>query len=76
MPIRDYKCYSCGLVKEIYADINDTSSKKCECGGEMKIKINPIFSFTKKYPKGHNLSATQRRELWNSDKIEDFRKIM
>lgn len=41
MPIYDYKCKDCGLVKmDIYLKINDYYDKKCFCGGDMERVCN------------------------------------
>jgi putative FmdB family regulatory protein len=33
MPLYDYKCFSCGDVKEIVHSMNDVPTLECSCGG-------------------------------------------
>ena len=47
----------------------------------VRVKIEPPQHtgggiIVKNLPKGHNLNATQRRELWKSNDPKDFRKLM
>lgn len=78
MPSYDYKCQNCNGIEEYFEPYEAVSKKHtCKnCKGEMKRMISsPNFAF-KSLPKGHNLGAKERRQLWNSDDPKDFKKLM
>ena len=76
MRFYDYKC-PCGEVVEVYEKTEDSlQSHLCPiCNAEMKRVISTPQFNSRRMPQGHRLSASQRKELWKSDNINDFRKI-
>ena len=78
MPFFDFRCSNCNKVLEYFESIRASQEDHTcpECGASMtRLISSPNFNF-KDLPKGHNLNATKRRELWNSDDPNDFRKLM
>jgi len=76
MKFFDWKCYNCNTVKEYYEKFNNDPHICEKCGTEMKriITSPPQHNF-KNLPPGHNLSATKRRELWNSRDSKDVLQL-
>ncbi len=79
MPFYDYKCSNCGaILEDVWEMPSDGGGKVCaQCGSKSLNRcIGSIAGINfKDLPKGHNLSATERRRLWNSDDPKDFKKI-
>lgn len=69
------ECKDCKI--RYHHELYDADKNCIRCGRELteieKEKF-PNFFF-KKMPQGWRLSASQRKELWHSDDINDFRKI-
>lgn len=43
MPVYSYICPKCGKTKEVLKELKDYDKpEKCECGAEMKKKVNKI----------------------------------
>jgi len=79
MPLYEYECSICGTIfDEFHPMSEDTTPRKCpKCQDGMGRRIFSKQNFHQKaLPKGHNLSATKRRELWNSNDPKDFRQLM
>lgn len=83
MPLYEYKCKVCNNVFELFKPMSESTKEQLcpHCGKAGKKsagkRIYSIQTFhDKKLPKGHNLSATKRRELWNSNDPKDFRQLM
>lgn len=76
MPFYDFKCMNCGEIEEFYESMNNKNEHICKkCNTIMKKQFSTFQFNFKNLPRNHNLSATQRKELWNSNDIKDFRKI-
>lgn len=80
MPFYDYRCNDkkCNNLDEFFEGVfsNENTHYCSKCKGESHRIISGETMFThKNLPFGHNLSATERRRLWNSDDPKDFRKI-
>ena len=79
MPIYEYECGLCEIVFEEHHPMSEaTAPRKCpNCKDGIGRRIFSKHNFhSKELPKGHNLSATQRRKAWNSNDPKEFRKIM
>jgi putative FmdB family regulatory protein len=81
MPFYDYRCpdEGCNNIQEFYERTTDDEKEHlCKACGSLMHRIITTAPAVKhkKLPKGHNLSATKRRELWGSDDPNNFRKLM
>lgn len=78
MPFYDYKCNNCGnKIIDVYETVKGDCHNCPLCNSSMSRCISsPIMFRYKDLPKGHNLSATKRREAWNSNDPNKFREIM
>lgn len=78
MPTYDHRCDDCNKVLEYLESVSKSQEvHTCpECGASMtRLISSPNFNF-KDLPKGHNLNATKRRELWNSDDPKSIKDLM
>ena len=79
MPFYDYQCPNCkNEITDIWESMNNTNEHRCsKCNSNMKRKIYGFQAIHfKDLPKGHNLSATKRREYWNSNDPKKFKELM
>jgi len=79
MPFYDYKCSNCkNEITDIWESINNIKEHRCpECNSNMERKMCGFQAIHyKDLPKGHNLSATKRREYWNSNDPKKFKELM
>lgn len=78
MPIYQYRCSICDhYFEETHPMSEGSEPRKCpECKDGMgrRILSTPAITF-KNLPKGHDLTHSKRRKLWNSPDVRDFRKI-
>lgn len=78
MPSYDYRCDKCNNKIEVFEKVSDDKkAHPCpQCSNLMhRIISGKKYVNYKDLPKGHNLSATKRRELWHSKDPKDFKLI-
>ena len=83
MPLYEYKCQRCNNNFELFKPMSESSKEQmCPHCGKIgkkgrgkRVYSTPAFH-NKELPKGHNLSATKRRELWDSPDPKDFKQLM
>ena len=81
MPFYDYRCNNleCRSIQEFFEKPSDDTlnhqCNECKCSMHRIITKGNNFWLVKNLPSGHNLSAAERKKLWNSDDPKDFKKV-
>jgi len=68
LPFYDYVCTKCKKkTLDVFEKMNDDKLfHPCpDCSSEMKRMLSVPQVIYKDLPKGHNISATERRKIWN-----------